>query len=204
MKGLLLKDFYTLVKQLKFVFLFLMIMMVIPGVNQAAFAMIYFAMMPITAMAYDERCKWNNLAAMMPYSTNDIVVSKYLLGYIGMGAACIFSIGANSIIRLFQHSSVTVEDALSVLLIACIGVILLAVNLPFLFQFGVEKGRIVFMIIIAGSVFALMMAGDQVKALLASSITSPVLLALAGVAAAMLTNLISIVISNAIYKRKVI
>ena len=204
MKGLLLKDFYTLVKQLKIVLLFLVIMTVVPGINQSAFAMIYFAMMPITAMAYDERCKWDSLAAMMPYSAKDLVLSKYLLGYFGMGAACVLSIGANSLIKLFQHSSMTVEDALTILLIACVGVILLAVNLPFIFRFGVEKGRIIFMVIIAVSVFAMMMAGDKIKILLESSLISPAWLATIGLATAVLTNLISIAISNAVYKRKAI
>jgi len=204
MKGLLIKDFYTLVKQLKFVLLFLIIMMVIPGINQSAFAMIYFAMMPITAMAYDERCKWDSLAAMMPYTAKDLVLSKYLLGYIGMGAACMLSLGANWIIKLFQHSSLTMEDALAILLIACAGMILLAVNLPFIFRFGVEKGRIVFMVIIATSVFALMMAGDKIKLLLASDLISPALLAGLGVGAAVLSNMISIAISNAVYKRKIL
>lgn len=204
MKGLLLKDFYTLVKQLKLVLLFLVIMTVIPGINQSAFAMIYFAMMPITAMAYDERCKWDSLAAMMPYTAKDLVLSKYLLGYFGMGAACVLSIGANAIIKLFQHSAMTMEDALTILLIACVGVILLAVNLPFIFGFGVEKGRIIFMVIIAASVFAMMMAGDKIKALLASSLINPVLLAGIGMGTALLTNMISIAISNAVYKKKVL
>jgi hypothetical protein len=189
---------------MKFVLLFLVIMTAIPGINQSAFAMIYFAMMPITAMAYDERCKWDSLAAMMPYSAKDIVLSKYLLGYIGMLGACLLSFGGNSIIKLFQHSSITMEEALSILLIACVGVILLAVNLPFIFRFGVEKGRLVFMIIIAGSVFALMMAGDQITTLLNANQIRPALLAAIGVAAAAMSNLISIAISNAIYKKKVL
>ena len=44
--------------------------------------MLYAAMMPISALAYDENCKWDQLAAMMPYSVRDIVLSKYLFGYI--------------------------------------------------------------------------------------------------------------------------
>ena len=121
-----------------------------------------------------------------------------------MGAACVLSIGANSIIKLFQHSSMTMEDALAILLIACVGVILLAVNLPFIFRFGVEKGRIIFMVIIATSVFAMMMTGDKIKILLESSLISPAWLAIIGLATAVLTNMISIAISNAAYKRKVL
>ena len=202
MKGLLIKDYYTLVKQLRLVFLFLLIMIAIPGINQTAFAMIYFAMMPITAMAYDERCKWNSLAAVMPYATRDIVLSKYLLGYIGMGAISIFSLVVHYLIKIFQHGTFAMEEALSILLFACIGVILLAINLPFIFQMGVEKGRLIFMVIIAATVFIMMMAGDKIKLLLASNFMNPVLLSILAVIIAALVNLISIAISNALYKRK--
>ena len=44
-------------------------------------------MLPYTAMAYDERSKWNQLAAMMPYSDRDIVLSKYVFGWLFILAA---------------------------------------------------------------------------------------------------------------------
>lgn len=202
MKGLLLKDFYTLVKQLRIVLLFLVVMAVIPGINQSAFAMIYFAMMPITAVAFDERSKWDSLAAMMPYKTSDIVLSKYLIGYIGMGAACILSIGIQSIVKQFQHIPFASEDALVTLLVACVGLILLAVNLPFIFKMGVEKGRLIFIVIIAATVFAMMMAGDKIKAMLSSNFMDPALLSVLAVITAVVTNVISVTVSNSIYKKK--
>ena len=52
----------------------------IPGYSMSAFAVMYAAMLPMTALAYDERSKWDTLAAMMPYSTGALVLSKYLLG----------------------------------------------------------------------------------------------------------------------------
>ena len=42
------------------------------GSSTASFAFVYSAMLPITAMAYDERSKWDKLAAMMPYSKRSI------------------------------------------------------------------------------------------------------------------------------------
>ena len=202
MSGLLIKDFYTIVKQLKLVLIFLVIMVAIPGINQSAFAMIYFAMMPITVMAFDERSKWDSLAATMPYATKDIVLSKYLLGYIGMGAVSMISLAAHEISKLLQHSTLTEEEAIAILLIACVALILLAINLPFIFWLGVEKGRIVFMIIVAATVFSMMVVGDQVKKILASSTMNPALLLGLAVFVTILVNLISISISNAIYLKK--
>ena len=202
MSGLLIKDFYTLVKQLRFVLIFLLVMVVIPGINQSAFAMIYFAMLPITALAYDERSKWDSLAATMPYATKDIVRSKYVLGYIGMGAVSALSLLAHYVIRRFQHGTFSSEEALAILLIACVALILLAVNLPIIFWMGVEKGRLIFMIIIATTVFSMMMVGDQVKRILEANRMNPGLLLLLSVSITILVNLISIAISNVAYAKK--
>ena len=202
MSGLLIKDFYTIVKQLRLVLIFLVIMVAIPGINQSAFAMIYFAMMPITVMAYDERCKWDSLAATMPYSSRNIVLSKYLLGYIGMGAVSLLSLAAHFVIKRIQHGTLTMEEMLAVPLIACVALTLLAINLPFIFWMGVEKGRIIFMLLIATTVFSMMMVGDQVKQVLAANTMSPSLLLGLAVAITLLVNLISIAISNAVYVRK--
>jgi len=53
MKALLLKDFYTLIKQIKIFIIMIIIFAAIPGYSIAGFAMVYAAMLPITAMAYD-------------------------------------------------------------------------------------------------------------------------------------------------------
>ncbi|MEA4890523.1 MAG: ABC-2 transporter permease [Clostridiaceae bacterium] len=73
MKGLLLKDYYTLFKQAKIFILLILVFAVMPGESMTSFAVVYAAMLPITALAYDERAKWDSLAAMMPYSVRNIV-----------------------------------------------------------------------------------------------------------------------------------
>ena len=80
MKGLLLKDWYTLTRQLKFILAMLVFFSILPGYSTVSFALVYAAMLPITALAYDERSKWDELAAMMPYSVRELVLSKYILG----------------------------------------------------------------------------------------------------------------------------
>ena len=177
-------------------------MAAIPGLNQSAFAMIYFAMMPITALAYDERCKWDILAVMMPYKSSDIVLSKYMIGYIGMGAASVLSLATQFIIKQFQHIPFTMEEVQITLIIACVGLILLAINLPFMFKMGVEKGRWIFMVIIATTVFVMMMAGDKIKALLTSDFMNPASLTVLALIAALLINVISVTISISVFKRK--
>ena len=86
MKGLLLKDWYTLIKQMKIMLVLMLVFACVPGYSMAAFAVVYAAMLPVTALAYDERSKWDELAAMLPYSVREIVGGKYVLGVTAVAA----------------------------------------------------------------------------------------------------------------------
>ena len=88
MKALLLKDWYVLRKQVWSYLLIVLVWGLIPSLTLNLLAVVYGAMIPYTAMAYDERSKWDQMAAMMPYSIRDIVLSKYLLGWGGVSVHC--------------------------------------------------------------------------------------------------------------------
>lgn len=153
MRGLIMKDMLTIAKQAKAFLILILFFAVIPSFSGSSFAMLYAAMMPISALAYDENCKWDQLAAMMPYSVRDIVLSKYLLGYI-----CLLVTGALSIASLYVTAAVkgvpaAGEDIAGVIVMACFALIFLAVNLPCMFRLGVEKGRLLFMAMIGVIVF---------------------------------------------------
>ena len=76
MKGLLIKDRKTLLKQMKVMLAITALLACVPSTYMSAFALFYAAMLPITALAYDERAKWDELAAMMPYTAKAIVGSN--------------------------------------------------------------------------------------------------------------------------------
>ena len=57
MQALILKDFYVMWKQTRIFLLVILVFSAIPGSFNAVFAVIYSAMLPYTAMAYDERSK---------------------------------------------------------------------------------------------------------------------------------------------------
>ena len=92
MKALLMKDFYTLWRQLRVYLLVMLVISVFNGSFGNIFITIWAALLPYTAMAYDERSKWDQMAAMMPYSTRDIVISKYVLGWLCTAAAALFAV----------------------------------------------------------------------------------------------------------------
>ena len=203
MKGLLLKDTYTLLKQLKIYLLFVVILSVIPSGNfTTSMAIVYAAMLPITAIAFDERCKWDQLAAMMPYSKRSLVVSKFLIGYISVAFCLLLSMGMQALISAFGGHPFTTEAALTAVLTTFAGLILLAVNLPFMFWLGVERGRVVFLVLIAATVFIGMMSADSAKKLLDVSTITPALLIGIGGLIAVAANVISIAASLKLYQKK--
>ena len=148
MKSLLLKDFYVITKQLKIFLIIIPVIALTTGEAMSTFSILLGAALPMTAIAYDERSKWNELAAMMPYSKFDLIFSKYLLGYICMfGAALLVFIGQ---IIGKNNGIVVIDDDINVLLFAVMGgLIFIAINTPILFKFGSEKGRFVFIITMA-------------------------------------------------------
>ena len=144
MKALLLKDTYVIWKQMKIFLLIILVFSAIPSGFNSAFAVIYAAMMPYTAMAYDERSKWDQMAAMMPYSPRDIVLGKYVFGWLCIAAAMVLS-------ALFQGLLSFLGASLSLALLAMSalsGLCVLAITLPVMFRFGVEKGRLAMFLII--------------------------------------------------------
>ena len=202
MKGLLLKDYYTLLKQLRFYLVFLLIFTIIPNMNLSSIAIVYAAMLPITVIAFDERSKWDQLAAMMPYTERELVLSKYVLGYIAVAGFGVVAFALQSGIALIGRHPFTMIQGMTLLVTAAAALILLAINLPFMFWLGVERGRIVFMVLIALTVFLGMMSADSAKQLLANSTITEYQLLLLCAAAAIVTNAISIFASLKIYRKK--
>lgn len=202
MKGLLLKDYFTLLKQLRFYLVFLLIFTIIPNMNLSSIAIVYAAMLPITVIAYDERSKWDQLAAMMPYSKRELVFSKYLLGYIGVALFSIITLVLQVAVGLIGKNGFSTEQGMTIFVTAAAALVLLAINLPFMFWLGVERGRVVFMIIIGVTVFLGMMSADSAKNLLANqTITESQLIVLSG-SVTIFANVVSVFISSKIYRNK--
>ena len=194
MKGLLIKDWKTLLKQMKVMLVIVVVFACIPGTYMGALALFYAAMLPITALAYDEQAKWDELAAMMPYTAKAIVGSKYVLGL-----TLVLPVLALSMLsRLLVHSTPIVsEDTAALLITACLSLILMAIDLPFMFHFGVEKGRLIYFVltcvfVITGVAYADKLA-DMVNGIETAMVTTvPLLLLAAAVIALFLSYLISV------------
>ena len=163
MKALLLKDWYVLRKQAWAYLIIVLVWGAIPSEVLNLLAVVYGAMIPYTAMAYDERSKWDQLAAMMPYSNRDLVLSRYILGWIAGAGACLLSLLLQEGFALILHQDVY-PDTLIASFFVCLST--LAITLPLIFRFGVERGRLIMFLIIflvCGSAGALSGIADSLS-----------------------------------------
>ncbi|WP_369281916.1 ABC-2 transporter permease [Oscillibacter sp. GMB15532] len=165
MKALLKKDIFVLLRQMRMFLLMIAIFAVIPRGNMTVFAIVYCGMLPYTAMAYDERSKWDDLAAMMPYTASDVVMSKYVLGWLAVGCATVLSALSNFLLGLFVTTDLSSAALLPYM---CMGFLMMAVTMPIMFRFGVEKGRMFFILLMvfvavggAGLVAGLVDSGES-------------------------------------------
>ena len=147
MKALLYKDFLVLWKQMKFMILMVAIFCMMPdtGFSLNTLFIAYAGLLiPVTLFAYDERAKWDALAAMMPFSTTALVLSRYLFAWL----ATAFAILCYLIGQLFFQSGIT-PDALAVPgVILVMLLVVQAIYFPILFRLGAEKGRMVMLVVI--------------------------------------------------------
>ncbi|NLG25035.1 MAG: ABC-2 transporter permease [Clostridiales bacterium] len=200
MKGLLLKDLYTLAKQMRLFMLLIALFACIPGYSLPAFAVVYAAMLPFTALAYDERARWDELAATMPYSTRRIVWSKYLLGGIFIAAAMTLLLAAQLVTALAQRAPFSPESACLILSFGAVALTMQAINLPLIFRLGSEKGRFAFMLLIV-VVAAAIGLGEALEFPAPGRINLPAITAAALLAALALTAA-SASLSERLYRRR--
>lgn len=158
-------------------------------------------MLPFTALAYDERSKWDELAVMMPYSTWSIVGSKYILGMISVAIAVVISFVAQFVIGSVTGTGMGIVDIIEMFLLACIALILLCINLPLMFRLGVERGRIVFMVLICVGLIGGLSLLNQLPSTL-ENFGNEVLLLLGALLLTVVLIVVSTGISVFVYRRK--
>ena len=203
MKALLIKDFLTLSKMIRTIVVLVVILACIPQLNMSVFFMVYCTLLPVSALGYDERTKWDTLSAMMPYRPWEIVMSKYVLGYILLIAITALALLTTGVAGLVTGAPVAPDAYLSGLLYAAVATLFLAITLPLVYRFGVEKGRLAFAIGIGVGIGAftaliapLLNSSMDMIMLTRAQITALILFGTA------LVNLLSAFLSIRFYRRK--
>ena len=167
-------------KQTRVLLILILLFSCLPGAFYPTFAVVYAAILPYTAMAYDERSKWDELAAMMPYTAKAIVGSKYALGLLLIGSISLLSAASQVVVSVVQHVPLNTETLISIPLVACGALLMMLIDLPLMFRLGVEKGRIIYILLTCGCVTYFAMNTDDVIASLDTvSVYSALLMVLA-------------------------
>ena len=144
-RGLLLKDIFELWAQcrvqLVLTGVYLLLPLFIKGIVLfASVGMMLLAMMPVYALGYDERCRWERYALAMPVRKSDLFWSRFLLGVIAIAlGAAVQALAALLTGRgeLLSSLAVTAPSA----------VVYLLITLPLMMKLGVEKGRFLLLLL---------------------------------------------------------
>lgn len=200
MKGLLYKDLCVLRKQMWSFLLMIVIFCLIPSssvLNLGLFFIIYTSLLPITLMSYDERAQWDRLAPMLPYTTRTVVLSKYVLAWgLTLSTGGLYLLG-----RMFRPEYARRDVLTSFFFALAASLLLQAILYPILFRVGVEKGRL--MMILISTVVAALLAGAAVSVGGAVIFTLPVqVLAPVALAAAAVVSVASIPVAARQYTRR--
>lgn len=150
MKGLLLKDFYTVIKYCRAFFVIMLVFVVAACFeNNSVFViypLIFTGLIPITLFSYDEREKWNITCETLPCTRAEYVSGKFLMG-LSLEIAVLLLSAIAQVIRMsgtFNSS----EYFSFIGIMFGVGIIVPTIVLPLLFRFGSEKGRIAYYIVI--------------------------------------------------------
>lgn len=153
MKGLLLADLYMAKKYCRSYFLIMTVFIAVSfWGNDNTFLIIYptvlAGMLPITLLGYSERCKWNVYCETLPLTRKQAVTEKYLLTGILLSGTFLL-IAAVQAVRLSTGGGFHVWEygaLLSPLL--AVGLLSPSITLPCMFKYGVEKGRVVYYVVV--------------------------------------------------------
>ena len=148
MWGLMLKDLINIKKTLRVYAILIVFYGVLSYMGEAASGLMGVIMcltglLPITAISYDERAKWDRYALTMPVSRRDMVLSKYLLGIALLIPALLVCLLFGMIVKMDL-----LENAVICLSLAMVSILIMSLVLPIIYRFGVERGRIAMMIVL--------------------------------------------------------
>ena len=147
MMSLVYKDFMNLKVQAKLYLLIIAVWTVVAGIERNSSFLggvlsIFSILIAITSCAYDERAGWDKYALTMPIGKRELVLSKYVVSFLILGAGMLVFIGLN----VYLQTEPT-EFLGQIGIFVALGLLAADIVLPIIFRFGTEKGRTFLMLI---------------------------------------------------------
>ena len=187
MKGLLLKDLYMVKAYCKAYLLIAVVFFVVSLSDNGNFFFAFYpcllcGMIPVNLQGYDERSRFLQYSATLPYTKAQIVSAKYLVGLLTQVVVLVLIGVAQGVKMAVSGTFVFAEFAPMLLTALAISTLTPAIIMPFIFKYGVEKGRIAYYVMI-GLVCAVGVPFSGVFKDASGGISSSVLFAAVAVAA---------------------
>lgn len=200
MKGLLLKDFYNVKNLILYYALVAAVFAVVSVVSSNIYFfcgfMIFISVGLVSStISYDAQDKWDRYALSSGVSRRTAVLSKYVFTVVTI--LCSLALGLILALALGYRQ---VVDFLPVVAYSFAGVLSVGIVLPCFFRFGVEKARVIYMIVIVFTV-ALMVGGISLFERLNFAAQAPWMLVLLAVLSVAILA-ISYFVSLRIYRNK--
>lgn len=153
MKGLLLKDYYMILKYCRIYGLIVLVFGACSLVDQSnLFMLAYPAVLCgincVTLLSYDERSQWQQYCEILPYTRKQVVDAKYLLSGILISGLAVFLAAAHSLAGAVRGNFNLIWVFEVFCLIWAVGYLFSAICLPMIFKFGSEKGRIMYIAVV--------------------------------------------------------
>lgn len=184
MKGLLLKDLYMMKRYMRSYLLMMVLFMAIAAMDPGNMFFVYYpcilsGMVPTSLLGYDERSKWDMFAGTLPCTRAQIVSVKYLLGVILQLLVLALTAIAQGVTMLRSGSWDWAGYLILLEMLVMLGCVSSSVTLPFMFKFGVEKGRMAYYVMIglvcAGSGVAGSLFNSGIQYIPGSNVVMPLL-----------------------------
>ncbi len=208
MNSLLLKDFISLKSYSKTLALIIGFFTIVTFTNDepsflSGMIVLMMSMLPITSFSYDQHAKWDLFSQTLPVSRRQVVLSKYVLGLLAVATGAILATILNLIVAFIKSLEVDISYLLIANgLIALVALVFISILIPLVYQFGVEKSRLLMIVVLAiPSVLALWLSRAGVAIPAFDEIT-PAVLFVSGLVCVVGIMLISYVISVRIYMKK--
>lgn len=154
MKGLLYKDWSTLISQYRKNLLLLLVlylgMAYLFDMPFMLYALVFmFGIYIQSAVSFDERSHWDMYARTLPVCPAAIIGSKYLLGLLAIVGGFVLGIAAFLFFPSIAHGTMGMEEALVGMLAAtALSLLYFSLSLPLSYRFGSEQARSVVMVVI--------------------------------------------------------
>lgn len=156
MKGLLYKDLLAAVKHYRIYFFVCLIFM---GASWFDPENLFYSLYPciligsilVSLIALDESSKWNMTCGFLPFSQEQLVGVKYLLGLMLAGAILLITVCGRIVRMLVLGQLVWEELRMLCVLVVSTSLVMPGLMLPFIYKFGVEKGRMAYLLTLGGS-----------------------------------------------------